>query len=83
MGNYNADQRRALLKQGKAMPDPAGGVPRFPVNDGSDLDSAIHLARTPEERRFVYKRAQQMNMLGKIPSNWKADGSLRDDNSSS
>jgi hypothetical protein len=82
VGNHSADQRRQLLKQGKAIPDPNGGPPRFPIADASDLDSAVHLARTPEERRFVYKRAQQMNMLGKIPSNWKSDGTLRDDSSS-
>lgn len=75
MGNHNAEQRRQLLKQGKALPPVAGGtVPRFPIADGGDLDSAIRLARTPEERRFIYKRAREMNMTGKIPSNWRPDG---------
>lgn len=69
-------KRRDLLQQGKAMPNP-DGPPRFPIADASDLDSAVGLARTPEERRFVYKRAREMNKLGTIPANWKPDGTLR------
>lgn len=78
MGNYNTEQRRQLLKQGKALP-PAkpGDPPRFPIDDGSDVDSAVHLARTDEERRHTYKQARRLGKLGKIPANWKADGSLR------
>lgn len=76
MGNHSAEKRRQLLKQGKALPNP-DGPPRFPIEDSSDLDSAIGLARTPQERRFVMKRARAMNQLGKIPASWKPDGSLR------
>ena len=78
MGNYNTDQRRAMLKQGKALP-PAkkDGPPRFPIDDASDVDSAIHLARTDEERAHTYKHAKRLGVLGKIPANWKPDGSLR------
>lgn len=76
VGKHSAEKRRQLLKQGKALPNP-DGPPRFPIEDASDLDSAIHLAKTDEERRHVYKRARAMNMLGKIPAHWKADGTLR------
>ncbi len=80
MGNYNTEQRRALLKQGKALP-PAkeGDPPRFPINDHADVESAVHLARTDEERKHTYKQAKRLGALGKIPSNWKADGTLRGD----
>lgn len=77
MGNHNAEARRQLLKQGKALPGKDGGPPRFPIADSSDLDSAINLARTPVERKHVYKRARAMNQLGKIPANWRPDGTLR------
>lgn len=76
MGNHNAEKRRRLLKQGKALPN-SDGPPRFPIEDASDLDNATGLARTPEERRHVYKCAKQMGKLGKIPARWKADGTLR------
>jgi hypothetical protein len=78
MGNYSAEERRQLLKQGKALPPTGDGPPRFPIDNPSDVDDAINLARTPEERAFIYKRAAALNCLGKIPNNWKADGSLRD-----
>jgi len=77
VGDHNTAARVALLKQGKALPGKNGGPPRFPIADSSDLDSAIGLARTPEERRHVYKCARAMNMLGKIPANWRPDGTLR------
>jgi hypothetical protein len=74
MGNYGAEQRRQLLKQGKALP---GDPPRFPIDDASDVTSAINLARTPEERKHVYKHARRLGKLGAIPTNWKPDGSTR------
>jgi hypothetical protein len=77
MGDYNAEQRRQLLKQGKALPGKDGGPPRFPIDDVSDVTSAIGLARTDEERKHVYKHARRLGVLGKIPDNWKPDGSLR------
>lgn len=79
MGNHNTAARIALLKQGRALPGKDGGPPRFPISDAEDLDSAIHLAKTGEERRHTYKCAKQMNMLGKIPANWSPNGALRDD----
>jgi hypothetical protein len=77
VGNHNAEKRRQLLKQGKALPGKDGGPPRFPIEDSSDLESAIHLARTPEERKHVYKHALRLNKLGMIPPNWRPDGTLR------
>jgi hypothetical protein len=77
VGNHSAEKRRQLLKEGKALPGENGKPPRFPIEDASDLDSAIGLAKTPEERRHVYKQARAMGKLGKIPVHWKPDGSLR------
>jgi hypothetical protein len=37
----------------------------------------VHLARTDEERRHTYKQAKRLGVLGRIPSSWKPDGSLR------
>jgi hypothetical protein len=79
VGSYTADQRRALHKQGKALPPgPGSSVPRFPIKNAADVGDAINLARTPEERRFIYKRARQLGCLGKIPATWKPDGSKTD-----
>lgn len=79
MGNYNTQQREELLKQGKALPPKGDGPPRFPIDDASDVESAVHLARTPEERAHTYTQAKRLGVLGKIPANWKADGTLRGD----
>jgi hypothetical protein len=77
VGDYTAGQRRELHKQGKALPPKGDGPPRFPINNPTDVDDAIHLARTTEERAFIYKRARELKVLRKIPPNWKPDGSLR------
>jgi len=78
MGDYNMEQRQKLLKQGKALPpNKPGGPPRFPIDDTSDVESAVHLARSNEERAHVYKHAKRVGALGKISDNWKPDGSLR------
>lgn len=77
MGNYNTKQREDLLKQGKALPGKDGGPPRFPIDDGQDVESAIQLAQTPEERKHVYKHAQRLGKLGKVPAHWKPDGFMR------
>lgn len=77
MGNYTTDQRQELLKQGKALPPKGDGPPRFPIDNPADVDDAIPLARSPEERAFIYERAKELGVLRKIPPNWKPDGSLR------
>lgn len=79
MGNYSTAQRVALLKQGKALPPVGDGPPRFPIDDGSDVASAIHLAKTNEERAHIYKQAKRLSQLGKIPATWKPDGTMRGD----
>lgn len=77
MGNYDTAQRQKLLKQGKALLPKGDGPPRFPIDDTSDVASAIQLAKTDEERAHVYKHAQRLGVVGKIPAHWKPNGSLR------
>jgi hypothetical protein len=78
VGNYNMEQRQQLLKQGKALPPlKEGDPPRFPIDDSSDVASAVHLAKTDQERAHTYKQARRLGQLGKIPDHWKPDGSLR------
>ena len=74
MGNYSAEQRRQLLKQGKALP---GDPPRFPIDNPSDVSDAINLAKTPAERAHVYKHAKRLGVVGRIPAHWRPDGSTR------
>lgn len=75
MANHDMASRVRLLKQGKALPGKDGGPPRFPIEDGGDLDSAIKLAGTDEERKHVYQQARNLGQLGKVPANWNPDGS--------
>lgn len=66
MGNHGAGKRRQLLKQGKALPNP-DGPPRFPIEDASDLGSAINLARTPEERQARHEACAGAGQVGPDP----------------
>ena len=81
-----ADPLRQLVKQGKALPAPGQDRPgRFPIRDQADLQNAIcaigRVAGGPAEqakvRRFVMKRARELNLSQLIPPTWSADGSLR------
>jgi hypothetical protein len=74
---YTADQLRALRAQGHAMPPtPGSSKPAsYPIDNLSDLDSAIGLARTPAQRLFITKRAKALGASSKIPDSWNTDGS--------
>jgi hypothetical protein len=72
---YTAAQLKNLRDKGHAMaPTPAaakaGKPASYPVETAGDLDSAIHLARTPAQRAFVKKRAAAMGLSSKIPEDW-------------
>lgn len=81
MGDYNAAARRTLLKQGKALP-PAkpGGPPRFPINDRSDVQSAVRLigqvpaGQQPRVKRHILKHAKRLGAMSVIPDGWSTDG---------
>lgn len=63
-----AKARRKMAKQGVAMPDGS-----FPIPDESHLNSAIRLARTPEQRAHIKRRAAALGLSAKIPDSWSGD----------
>jgi hypothetical protein len=85
--DVSADHMRQLVKEGKAMPAPGQDRPgRFQIENRADLDRAIKAVgrvrpNTDEARaqvrRFVIKRAAELNLSSMIPSNWSPDGSLK------
>jgi hypothetical protein len=87
MSTPSADEMRQLVQQGKAMPAPEQERPgRFQIRNGDDLASAIRAvgrvrpntdAARGTVRRFIIKRARELNMSGRIPSSWNADGSVK------
>ncbi|MFE9003085.1 hypothetical protein ACFYOY_13230 [Streptomyces sp. NPDC007875] len=87
MAQPSADAMRDLVKQGKAMPAPGHDRPgRFQIRNRTDLENAIRAVgrvrpNTEEARakvrRFILKRARELNLASLIPSTWAADGSLK------
>jgi hypothetical protein len=88
MAQPDADKMRDLVKQGKAMPTPADDdrPGRFPIANREDLMNAIKAVgrvQPPTEearaavRRFIAKRARELNLADLIPPTWAADGSLK------
>lgn len=87
MAQPSADAMRDLVKRGKAMPAPEQDRPgRFNIQNRQDLENAIRAIgrvrpNTDEARaqvrRFIRKRARELNLSSMIPSNWNADGSLK------
>lgn len=87
MAQPDAKTMKNLVQQGKAMPAPGQGRPgRFNIEKQSDLENAIKAvgrvqpptdAARATVRRFIMKRAGQMNLSNLIPDTWQADGSLK------
>lgn len=86
MAQPNAQQMRDMVKQGKAMPAPGDRPGRFNIENRQDLQNAILAvgrvrpntdAARAQVRRFIMKRAAQLNLSNMIPPNWAADGSLK------
>lgn len=87
MAQPSAESMKRLVKQGKAMPAPDQDRPgRFPVRNRDDLAKAIRavgrVQPATEEarakvRRYIIKRAREMNLNQLIPDNWAADGTLK------
>ena len=91
--NVNAERMRQLVGQGKAMPTPAESdrPGRFQIENQADLDRAIRAVgrvrpnaedARAKVRRFIIKRAAQMDLSKMIPDSWNADGSLKPGTSS-
>lgn len=87
MADRGAEAMRKLVDQGKAMPAPGQDRPgRFPIANREDLLNAIKAVgrvQPPTEearaavRRFILKRARELNLTTLIPPTWKVDGTLK------
>ena len=80
-----AAQRKLLAKMGIAMPDGSFYIRNGPVG-ASDLQNAIDSVGRGESdgtsgnaiRLHIMKRAAVLKLTSKIPSDWNADGSLKE-----
>jgi len=84
-GKYNADDKKKMLASGQAMKN-AKGKPSYPIADEEDLDNAIHaVGRGGSDhdgiRAHIIAQAKKLGLASKIPDNWNADGSLKEEDS--
>lgn len=83
MARLNADQMRAAVKAGQAMPAPGQPRPgRFQIRNRTDLERAIRaVGRAKGDhnmvRRFIVRRANALGLSNLIPADWNADGSIK------
>jgi hypothetical protein len=75
---YSADQLRQMLKEGKAMRNPAG-EPSYPIGDKKDLSNAIHaVGRGSGDhnsiRAYIKRRAKALGASNMIPADWTSSG---------
>lgn len=75
--NIGTKQMRSLVKQGKAMPGPAG--PRFPIRNHDEVRKAVRaVGRAKGDhaavRRFIIRRAKALGASHLIPDNWTTSG---------
>jgi hypothetical protein len=84
MADLDSQTRKNLAQQGKALSGENGG--RFPIRNRDDLANAIRAVgrvrpNTEEARakvrRFIIKRARQLDASSMIPDSWNSDGSLK------
>lgn len=72
MSMFTDKQRGDLAKKGQAMPD--GG---YPIRNRSDLLNAIQSygrgKNKPEIKRWIKKRAKELNAEKYLPENWDTD----------
>lgn len=80
VADISSGERERAANQGNAMP---GG--RFPIRNRGDLEKAIKAvgrakggeAGQAAVRRFILKRARELNLTSLIPDTWASDGSLK------
>ena len=80
MAAPDANTRQQLADKGKALP---GG--RFPIRNRDDLENAIRAvgrakggeAGRSAVRRFIMRRAKELNLSNLVPGTWNPDGSLK------
>lgn len=73
---YSADQLRQMLKEGKAMRNPAG-EPSYPIGDKKDLQNAIHaVGRGSGDhnaiRAYIKRRAKALGATNMLPEDWNS-----------
>lgn len=82
---YTAADKKDMLAKGQAMKN-AKGEASYPIKDAEDLDNAIHAvgrggADHDAIRKHIIDRAKALGLSSKIPDNWNADGSMKEDDS--
>ena len=69
MADLDAEERRKLAEEGKALPDGS-----FPIRNREDLKDAIQSygrAKDKDEaRRWIKKRARELNAEKELPEDW-------------
>jgi HK97 family phage prohead protease len=81
---YNADELKKIGEKGHALKNASGDL-SYPIEDADDLAKAIHAvgrggADHNAIRAHVIKCAKALGESSKIPDNWQADGSLKQEN---
>lgn len=79
---YDAEQLAALLKKGHAIRND-NGDPSYPIDDVADLRNAIRAvgrggADHDRIRKYVAKRAKELDQADLIPDSWGSDGSMKE-----
>ncbi len=79
MAQPTADEMRRLVREGKALPGRGEDPGRFPIRNRADLQNAVRAVGRVEPatdqarsmvRRFIIRRARQLNALDMIPETW-------------
>lgn len=69
MADLDTNERRRLAEEGKALPDGS-----FPIRNREDLQDAIQSygrAKDKDEaRRWIKRRAKELNAEGELPDDW-------------
>lgn len=69
MAELDADERRKLADQGKALPDGS-----FPIRNREDLKDAIQsygrANDKSEAKRWIKRRAKELNAEKELPDDW-------------
>lgn len=71
--DFSTDKRKALAKQGKALPDGS-----FPIEDKNDLENAIHDVGRADDpakaKAHIKARAKDLGAEDMLPDGWKSGG---------
>jgi hypothetical protein len=69
MTDLDTQERRKLAEEGKALPDGS-----FPIRNRDDLQDAIQSYGRAKDRdeakRWINRRAKELNAEGELPDDW-------------